>query len=91
MEPDTVELTITVPASLADADAAERARALLVLDAVRREKMSWRGAAVALGVAPDEILEYARTYGVPVIRYESSDLHEDLLTLSKLDSRRTGA
>jgi hypothetical protein len=38
METDFVELTIRVPASLADPETAERARLLLVLDAVRHEK-----------------------------------------------------
>ncbi len=40
METNSVELTIRVPASLANAETAERARLLLVLDAVRHEKMS---------------------------------------------------
>ena len=73
MQTDSVELTITVPASLADADAGERARALLVLDAVRSDRMTWRGAAAALGIAPDQLLELARVHGVPVVRYESAD------------------
>jgi hypothetical protein len=38
METKSVELTIRVPASLADSEAVERARVLLVLDAVRHEK-----------------------------------------------------
>ena len=92
MQADSVEITVEVPASLADAHAAERARALLVLDAVRTEKMTWRAAAAALGLAPDEFLELARGHGVPVVRYESSDLHEDLVTLAKIEaSRTTGA
>jgi hypothetical protein len=89
METDSVELTITVPASLADPEAAERARMLLVLDAVRREKMTWRTAAAALNIAPDRLLDLARDHGVPVVRYESRDLRDDLLTLAKLERRST--
>ena len=88
MQSDSVELTIRVPAALADAEAAERARVLLVLDAVRAEKMSFRAAAVALGIAPDQLLEVARIHGVPVARFESSDLQEDLETLAKLERGR---
>jgi hypothetical protein len=87
-----VELTITVPASLADAQAAELARVVLVLDAVRTERMTWRAAAAALNVAPDRLLDLARVHGVPVVRYESSDLHDDLLALAKLEhARASGA
>lgn len=89
MDTDSVELTITVPASLADADAAERARLLLVLDAVRSERMTWRAAAAALGIAPERLLELARVHGVPVLRYESRDLHEDLSTLAKIERGQT--
>ena len=88
MRIDSVELTINVPASLADADAAERARVLLVLDAVRSERITWRAAAAALDIAPDQLLELARVHGVPVVRYESSDLHEDLATLGKIERGR---
>jgi hypothetical protein len=89
MQTDSVELTITVPASLADAGAAERARVLLVLDAVRTEKMAWRAAAAALGIAPDRLLELARVHGVPVVRCESRDLHEDLSTLARVERGQT--
>ena len=88
MQTDSVEVTITVPASLADADVGERARALLVLDAVRSEKMTWRAAAAALDIAPDRLLELARIHGVPVVRYESTDLRDDLSTLGVLEHRR---
>lgn len=88
MHTDFVELTITVPASLADSDAAERARVLLVLDAVRTERMTWRAAAEALCVAPDRLLELARAHGVPVVRLESADLQDDLSTLTKLERGR---
>jgi len=88
VQPDSVELTITVPASLAGADAAERARLLLVLDAVRSERMTWRAAASVLGIAPDRLLDLARAHGLPVVRYEASDLHDDLSTLTKLERGR---
>jgi hypothetical protein len=88
MQGDSVELTISVPAALADADAAERARVLLVLDAVRSEKMSWRAAASALDLAPEQLLELAKAHGVPVVRYEPGDLHEDLSTLAEIERRR---
>jgi hypothetical protein len=88
MHTDSVELIISVPAVVADADAAERARVLLVLDAVRSEKLTWRAAAAALDIAPERLLELAKVHGVPVIRYESSDLQEDLATLTKMDHRR---
>ena len=92
MQTDSVELTIRVPASLADAGTAERARILLVLDAVRSEKMTWRAAAAALGIAPDRLLDLARDHGVPVVRYESVDLRDDLSALAKLErGRASGA
>ena len=86
MGTSSVELTITVPSSLADPEAAERGRVFLVLDAVRREKMTWRSAA-ALDIAPDRLLDLARAHGVPVARYESRDMHDDLVTLAKLERR----
>jgi hypothetical protein len=89
VQTDYVELTIKVPASLADGEAGERARVLLVLDAVRSERMTWRAAALALGVAPDRLLELARAHGVSTVHYNSADLHEDLSTLAKLERRRT--
>lgn len=92
VQADFVQLTITIPASLADDNAAERARVLLVLDAVRGKKMTWRAAASALRIAPDELLDLARTHGVPILHYEISDLDEDLSTLARLErGRATGA
>ncbi len=84
----SVKPMISVPASLADADVAERARLLLVLDAVRAERMTWRVAADALGITPDRLLDLAKEHGVPVVRFESSDLREDMATLDKLQRRR---
>jgi hypothetical protein len=89
METNSVDLTIRVPASLADAETADRARLLLVLDAVRHEKMSWRAAAATLDIAPDHLLDLARDHAVPVIRYQPSDLRDDLATLAKLERGRT--
>ena len=89
METNSVEMTIRVPASLADSETPERARLLLVLDAVRHERMSWRAAAATLDIAPDHLFDLAREHGVPVIRYQPRDLHDDLATLDKLERRRT--
>ena len=47
METKSVALTMRVMASLADPEAAERARVPLVLDALGHEKMTWRAAANA--------------------------------------------
>jgi hypothetical protein len=88
VQPDFVELTISVPASLVDDSVVERVRILLVLDAVRSERMTWRAAASALRIAPDELLELARTHGVPIVHYEIGDLHDDLSTLAKLEHGR---
>jgi Uncharacterised protein family (UPF0175) len=88
VQADSVEITITVPASLVDDDTADRARVLLVLDAVRSERMTWRAAASALQISPDEFLDLARTHGVPIVRYELADLHDDLSTLAKLERGR---
>ena len=62
---------------------------LHVLDAVRQEKMTWRAAAAALDIAPDHLLDLARDHGLPVVRYEASDLRDDLATLAKLERGRT--
>ena len=86
MQTESVELTISVPATIADSGAGERARTLLVLDAVRTEMMTWRAAAFALNVAPDRLLELARVYGISTVRYDASDLKQDLTTLAKLES-----
>jgi hypothetical protein len=88
VQSDSVQLTVTIPAALADAGASERARALLVLDAVREQKMTWRAAADALGIAPDQLLDLARTHGVPVLHVESEDLQQDLSTVAKITRDR---
>jgi hypothetical protein len=89
VQSDSVELTIKVPAAVADANTPERARVLLVLDAARSERMTWRAAADALGIAPDAFLELARVHGIPVVRYDDADLRDDLSTLAKLEQGRT--
>ncbi len=84
MQPDAVAITASVPAALADSGVAERARWLLVLDAVRSERMTWRAAARALGLAPATFLDVARDHGVPVSRISAADLATDLASLDKL-------
>lgn len=84
MQADSVQITISVPAALAEPGAGDRARVLLVLDAVRSERMSWRAAARALGLAPATFLDVARDHGVPVVRVSASDVAEDLQALDAL-------
>lgn len=91
VQSDSVELKITVPAAVADAGAPERARLLLVLDAVRSERMSWRAAARALDIAPEAFLELARAHGTPIVRYDDAALRDDLSTLAKLEQSRAGS
>jgi predicted HTH domain antitoxin len=88
VQADSVQITISVPASLAEPGAGDRARVLLVLDAVRSERISWREGARALGLAPSAFLDIARDHGVPVIRYDESALVEDLETLDRLTRSR---
>lgn len=83
-----VELKVQVPAVLADAGTAERARLLLVLDAVRSERLTWRRAAEELKIAPDRLLEMARERGIPVVRYDEADWQDDLATLARLKGPR---
>lgn len=66
----------------------DRARLLLVLDAVRSERVTWRAGAAALGLAPSAFLDLARGHGIPVVRVEPSDLDEDFATLGRLARRR---
>ena len=84
MQADSVQITISVPAALAEPGAGDRARVLLVLDAVRSERMPWRAGARALGLAPSAFLDLARDHGVPVVRPDASDLAQDLKTLERL-------
>lgn len=89
MQADSVQITISVPAALAEPGAGDRARVLLVLDAVRSERMSWRAGARALGLAPSAFLDLARDHGVPVVRPDASDLAQDLETLERLGRPRS--
>ena len=84
MQADSVQITISVPAALAEPGAGDRARVLLVLDAVRSERISWRAGARALGLAPYAFLDLARDHGVPTVRPEASDLADDMATLERL-------
>jgi hypothetical protein len=86
MQTNSVQVTISVPAALADSGTGERARVLLVLDAVRSERITWRAAASALGLAPSAFLDLARDHDVPVVRVSAEDLAADLATLDKLAS-----
>ncbi len=62
---------------------------LLVFDAVRRERMTWRAGAAALSIAPNRLLDLARDHGVLIVRYAAGDLRDDLVTLAKLERGRT--
>lgn len=83
-----VELMVQVPVAIVDAGSAERARLLLVLDAVRSERITWRRAAAELAIAPDRLLELAREHGIPVVRYDEADWQDDSVTLARLRGRR---
>ena len=88
MHASSVSLTIRVPSEIADEGAAELARTLLVLDAVRCERLSWRAAAAALEIAPDQLLDLARAHEIPVIHLSAADLEADLETLDQLTQTR---
>ncbi len=88
MQADSVRVMVEVPAVLADEETPARARQLLVLDAVRSERISWRAAARALGLAPSQFLDLAREHGVPVVRYDVEDWAEDLSTLRRIGQAR---
>ncbi len=90
MDGASVQITVEVPAALADDQTPGRARMLLVLDAVRSDRLSWRAAAGELGLSPSEFLDLARDHGVPVVRYDVADWHDDLATLDRLTRRRAG-
>jgi hypothetical protein len=84
VQPDSVQITVSVPAALAEPGTPERARLLLVLDAVRSERMTWRSAARALGLAPATFLDVARDHGVSVVRVRAADIDADLRALDEL-------
>jgi predicted HTH domain antitoxin len=87
MSHDSVSVTVEVPSVVADDRTAERARILLVLDAVRAERLSWRAAARVLGLSPAELLDLAARHGVPVVRYDVADWQVDRATLERLSPR----
>jgi hypothetical protein len=84
----SVPVTVEVPAVLADERTAERARTLLVLDAVRSERLPWRAAARELGLTPTEFLDLARENAVPVVRYDVGDWRDEAAILDRLERRR---
>jgi hypothetical protein len=84
----SVTVTVEVPERLADARTAALARELLVLDAVRSERLSWRAGAVELGLSPWEFLDLARDHGVPVARFDLSDWQDDMKALERLGHGR---
>lgn len=59
-----------------------------MLDAVRSKRMTWRAAAAALGIAPEQLLELARMHEIPIVRYDAEDLQQDLSTLTKIERER---
>jgi hypothetical protein len=77
-------ITVEIPASLADDDAPARARQLLLLDAVRSERLSWRQAASELGLSLADFLHLASEHRVPVTRYEIEDWRAERATLDRL-------
>jgi predicted HTH domain antitoxin len=83
---ETIQVTVDVPAALADEQTPARAKVLLVLDAVRSERMGWRAAASALGVSLSEFLDMAQEHGVPISRADLEDLRQDLETLDRIIS-----
>lgn len=85
---EPVQVAFSVPASVAGPGASDRARLLLVLDAVRSERITWRDGATALGLAASAFLDLAREHGVPVVRVDAADLEADLATLDGLVRRR---
>ena len=90
MQGDGVLITIEIPAALAGADAADRARRLLVLDAVRLGRITWRAAARELGLELSAFLDLAREHGVPVARYEMRDWLDERATVERLGSTPRG-
>lgn len=84
MQGEPVHIAFSVPAGVAGPGAGERARLLLVLDAVRSERITWRAGAAALGLAPSACLDVARDHGVAIVRVDASDLDADFATLDRL-------
>ena len=77
MQSGAVVVTVEVPAAVAGPDAAARARRLLILDAVRAERITWRAGARELGLDVSAFLDLARELGIPVARYDMDDwVHE---------------
>lgn len=88
MQPGPVQIEFTAPAGVAGPDAGERARLLLVLDAVRSERITWREGAAALGHHPSAFLDLAMDHSAPVVRVDSHVLDVDFATLDRLPPPR---
>lgn len=84
MQAAPVQIAVSLPAAVAGPGSGERARLLLVPDAVRSERITWREGAAALGLAPSAFLDLARDHGVPVVRVDPSDLDTGFATLDRL-------
>lgn len=84
MDSQHIPVTVNVPASLVDEGTAERATRLLILDAVRAGRLTWRAAARELDLAPAAFLDLARLHGVPVVRVDEDELRQDFSTLDCL-------
>ncbi len=86
MPPPTGQITVDIPSSLADEDVAERVRVLLVVDAVRGERLAWREGARALGMVPGAFIDLLRQHGIAVARASPLEEEEDLATLDLTSS-----
>ena len=76
-----MEITVEVPAPLADqptAELATRARLLLVIDEVRAGRLTRAGAAQALDMALDGFLIEAGRHGLDAIDYDLEDFKREL-------------
>lgn len=76
-----MEITVDVPAPLADQsteELAQRARLLLVVDEVRAGRLTRAGAAQALGMMLDDFLLEAGRHGLYAIDYDVDDFKQEL-------------
>lgn len=76
-----LQITVDVPAPLADipaAELAERARLLLVLEEVRTGRLSRAGAARALDMPLDDLLVVAGQHGIYAIDQDLDDFRREL-------------
>ena len=83
--PAAFEITVEVPATLAQQPASElaaRARLLLIVDEVRAGRMTRAGAARALGVPLDAFLIASGQHGLYAIDYDLDDFRRELDDIS---------